>query len=256
MITDNLQEMLETAVARINRPEFALNDPVQFPRRFSAATDIEIVSLLISHIAWGKREMICRDSERLLDILGDSPTDFVLRGPIDEIEPERNIHRTFFGRDLIYFLRGLRHVYKRYGSLEAFGAAIGIGESEFPSWKLAEGLNKAMAEASEGSFKSIRCLPANLESTALKRLNMALRWLVRRDGIVDMGIWNVITPAQLYIPLDVHVADTSRSLGLLTRAGNDRKAVVQLTGALRRFDPADPVKYDFALFGIGIGDKA
>lgn len=256
MNTDNLKELLDSAVARINRPEFALNDPVQFPHRYSSKADIEIVSLLISHIAWGKREMICRDSERLLELLGDSPADFVKSGPIDEIDPDRNIHRTFFGRDLIYFLRGLRRVYTDYGSLEDFAAALCIGSSEYPSWELARGLNSVMADEAADGFRSIRCLPANLESTALKRLNMALRWLVRRDGIVDMGLWDVITPAQLFIPLDVHVADTSRSLGLLTRSGNDRKAVVQLTGALRRFDPADPVKYDFALFGIGIGDKA
>ena len=109
-----------------------------------------------------------------------------------------------------------------------------------------------MADANADQPKSLRCLPDNLKSTPLKRVNMALRWLVRDDGIVDMGVWKALKPSQLFIPLDVHVADTSRALNLLSRKSNDRKAVLELTDALRQFDPADPIKYDFALFGLGI----
>ena len=113
-------------------------------------------------------------------------------------------------------------------------------------------LNRLMADANRDFEKSERCLPGNLASTPLKRVNMALRWLVRDDGIVDMGVWKAMKPSQLFIPLDVHVADTSRALGLLDRKSNDRKAVLDLTDALRSMDAEDPVKYDFALFGLGI----
>ena len=109
-------------------------------------------------------------------------------------------------------------------------------------------------EANGGSTNS-RCLPTKLNNTALKRINMALRWLVRDDGIVDMGVWNAIKPSQLFIPLDVHVGNTARALGLITRKANDKKTVLELTDILRQMRPSDPVVYDYALFGIGIGDK-
>ena len=120
---------------------------------------------------------------------------------------------------------------------------------------LASLLQQELAEANSGTSDS-RCLPTNLSSTALKRINMALRWLVRDDGIVDMGVWNAITPSQLFVPLDVHVGDTARALGMITRRANDKKTVLQLTNVLRQMRPNDPVIYDYALFGIGIGDKA
>lgn len=252
-MTDNhLKDRMDIAVGEINRPEFADADPVQFARRFRNLPDREIASVVCSHIAWGNRTMICRDCNRLLELMGNEPHNFLLNGDIESIDRQRNIHRTFFGRDLQYMLRGLRDIYLRYPTLESFAASRRIGESDFPSWALAEELNRAMCEANHGKEKSERCLPQNLSSTPLKRLNMALRWLVRRDGIVDPGGWELLDPSQLYIPLDVHVANTSRKFGLLSRKSNDRKAVVELTENLRRFDPADPVKYDFALFGLGI----
>lgn len=250
-----LKNILEEVTARINVPEFIIADPVQYPRRFSRQEDIEIVSLLVSHISWGKREMILRDAARLLDIMDNSPFSFVAEGDFSAIDPERNIHRTFFGRDLIYFLNGLRRIYKEYGTLENFARKMEIGSSQCPSWKLAESLNRMMSESNAGSFQSIRCLPGNLETTALKRLNMALRWLVRDDGIVDMGIWKVLTPSQLFIPLDVHVGNVGRSLGLIQRKSDDRRTVMELTSRLAEFDAADPVKYDFALFGLGVAGE-
>ncbi len=252
---NSLKQTLEEAVARINRPEFVDSDPVQFPRRFTSPEDIEIVSLLTSHIAWGNRKMICRDCEKLLELMHHEPMRFVAEGDFDEIEDGKNIHRTFFGRDLKYFLRGLHQVYKRHGSLEAFAASEHIGADGFPSWCLAAALNRELASANEHFGQSQRCLPGTLETTPLKGLNMALRWLVRDDGIVDMGVWKLLKPSQLFIPLDVHVADTSRQFGLLTRKSNDRKAVVELTDVLRKFDREDPVKYDFALFGLGVSGE-
>lgn len=253
---DSLKQTLDRAVEAINRPVFIESDPVQFPRRFSDRRDIEIVSLLTSHIAWGNRKMICNNCEKLLQMLENQPYHFLMEGDIESFDSGVNVHRTFFGRDLKYFLRGLRQIYVGYGSLEEFALRGGAADAEAPSWHLASLINSRLCEANKGVEKSLRCLPENLGQTPLKRLNMALRWLVRDDGIVDMGVWHALNPSQLFIPLDVHVANTSRSLGLLERRSNDRKAVVELTECLRRFDPVDPVRYDFALFGLGINNGA
>lgn len=251
-----VKELLDVLARRYNTPAFIADDPVQFPRRFDDARDAEVVSLLVSAIAWGKRSMILRNAEKLLGIMHHDPVHFVLEGDIDSIS-DANIHRTFFGRHLRHVLRGLRLVYKQYGSLENFAVAIGAPASELPAWEIARGLNAAFAEANAG-YENIgpnRCIPAEVESSALKRLNMALRWLVRDDGIVDLGAWKALTPAQLYVPLDVHSGNTARALGLLTRRANDRRAVEELTAALRAFNPSDPVLYDFALFGVGVNSE-
>lgn len=251
MNTDDLYNLLEIEAARINVPEFAESDPVQFPRMFDDLRDIEIAALLNSTIAWGNRRMICRDGMKMMQLLDMQPYKYMMDEVYEDL-PDGNIHRTFFNANLRYYLRGLRQVYMQHGSLQAFAAHERIADSEFPAWKLVDSLNRQLIEANGGNADS-RCLPQNTATSALKRINMALRWLVRDDGIVDLGVWDVITPAQLYIPLDVHVSETSRDLGLLERRSNDRKAVDQLTAALRAFRPADPVYYDFALFGIGMG---
>lgn len=248
----SLKSLLDEAAERINCPDFIPADPVQFPHRFCDKRDIEITSILISTIAWGKRQMILRDGNRLLDLLDNKPYDFIKDGDFNAINPEQNIHRTFFGRDLIYFLNGLRLLYSEYGTLEDFALKYNATEDNYPAWKLVESLNKVFAAANEGLFQSTRCLPGNLKNTPLKRINMALRWLVRNDGIVDLGVWTAIKPSKLFIPLDVHVGNTSRRLGLLTRNANDKKSAIEITEKLREYDSADPIKYDFALFGIGI----
>lgn len=260
MSPSELKELLDTEAARINSPAFIADDPVQFPRRFTELPDIEIAALLSAAIAWGNRRMICRDCNRLLDLMGNSPYRFMMEGDFEELDPGQNIHRTFFARNLIYFLRGMREIYRRYPSLQEFARARGIAHSEAPAWALVEAINAELHEANrpfvadpaEGLALASRSLPQNLSTTALKRVNMALRWLVRNDGIVDLGVWDVIKPSQLYIPLDVHVGNISRELGLLTRRASDRRAVEELTARLREFNPADPTLYDFALFGIGM----
>ncbi len=252
---EELRELLDTEAARINSPEFIGVDPVQFPRRYADVRDIELASLLCASIAWGNRKMICRDCDRMLALMDNAPYAFLMSGEYEDLPDDANIHRTFFNRHLKYYLRGLHLVYSRHGSLQEFARAIGIASSEYPSWSLVEGLNAMLSEANgpeASSAVASRCLPQNLTTTALKRVNMALRWLVRDDGIVDMGVWDVIGPDRLFIPLDVHVGDVSRELGLLSRKADDRRSAVELTERLRRYNPADPVIYDFALFGIGM----
>lgn len=249
-IDNDIRALLDEQARLINSPEFIADDPVQFPRRFDRLQDIETVALLSSAIAWGNRKMICRNCQKMIDLMEGRPYHYVIDRGYEEL-PDQNIHRTFFASDMRHFLRGLRLIFERYGSVQGLARAKDIARSETPSWQLVEAINGIMAEANGGVCNS-RCFPQNLATTALKRVNMALRWLVRDDGIVDMGVWDVIKPSQLYIPLDVHVGRVSRELGLLERRSNDRIAAIQLTGSLRELRPDDPVVYDYALFGIGV----
>ena len=252
-MTKDLEELLNREAARYNSPDFISADPVQFPRMFSEQRDIEIASLLASTIAWGNRTMICRSANKMFGLMDWQPYNYVMDAGYEEL-PDGNIHRTFFNRNLKHYLRGLRAIYEKYGTLENFARACGAADAEAPSWHLAEAINGALADAN-GGCADCRCLPLGLDKSALKRFNMALRWLVRDDGIVDMGVWKALKPSQLFIPLDVHVGNVTRGLGLLDRKQNDRRAVEELTATLRTLRPADPVVYDFALFGIGIDSK-
>lgn len=250
-INRETEALLNAEAARINSRAFIADDPVQFPRRFSDPRDIEIAALLSAILAWGNRTMICRDINRLLDRMEHLPYQFVAEGAFEQIPPEENIHRTLFASHLQHLLRGLRLIYARYGSLDAMASSLGIGGTEAPAWHLVDSIQRICTDAN-GGVSCSRALPLNMATTALKRVNMALRWLVRDDGIVDMGIWHSIPKSKLFIPLDVHVGNTARALGLLDRRANDRRAVEQLTALLRTINPDDPCIYDYALFGLGI----
>lgn len=250
-----LKRRLDALVEKYNVPGFVDDDPVQFPRRYSDKRDIEISAFVTSVISWGRRPMILRNADRIDAIFEGSPHRFVLEGDLDSIG-DGNLHRTFFGRHLRYMLRGLREIYSRYGSLEGFAAAKGVEKSEAPAWALAEAVNAVFNDVNLRCERPLdgptRCLPSETGNSALKRFNMALRWLVRDDGIVDIGAWELLKPSQLYIPLDVHSGRTARNLGLLNRSANDRRAATELTEALRKMNPDDPTIYDFALFGAGV----
>ena len=250
----SVKQLLDRETARINNEDFIANDPVQFPRRFSRLQDIEIVSFLCATIAWGKRSMICNNCEKMLAIMEGDQMGYVQEQAYEALPDELNIHRTLFGRNMKHLLRGFHDIYAKYDSIDDFAASCRVADSDAPAWKLVEEMQRVMSAANDGRSDS-RCLPTNLATTALKRVNMALRWLVRTDGIVDMGVWHSVDQRQLFVPLDVHVGDTARALGLVSRKANDRKTVVELTEMLRLMRPDDPVAYDFALFGIGIGDK-
>lgn len=250
-IPDDIVSLLDEEARRMNTPAFIADDPVQFPRRFSGQQDVEIAALLSATIAWGNRRMICRNADRLLALMGNEPYRYVMEEGYEDLDPAMNIHRTFFARHLQQYLRGLRSIYQIDSTLDAFSKRVGAGGSNAPSWKLVEEMQKVFTDAN-GGIPTERCLPTDTGHTALKRINMALRWLVRDDGIVDMGLWKSIKKHQLYIPLDVHVGNTARNLGILSRKANDRKAVEELTSALRILRPEDPVYYDYALFGIGV----
>ena len=244
---DAIKEYLDEQTIRINTPAFIESDPVQFPRRYTRLQDIEIVSFLTATITWGRRPLILKSAERMFSKMGQSPYDFVMNEGYKTLRTA-NIHRTFFEQDLAYMLIGYRDILLRFESIKAFLESI--PELHTP-WDIAAVLYSEIKKAND-NYPNSKCFSSHLEKSALKRFNLALRWLVRNDGIVDLGVWTFMNPSQLYIPLDVHVGNMARKLNLLQRTSNDRKAVEQLTGRLREFCPDDPIKYDFALFGIEI----
>jgi len=228
--------------------DFIAKDPVQFPRRFSERADIEIAAFLAATIAWGRRDLIIRSTEKMLTLMGQAPAGFVMNGGYKKLK-NKNIHRTFFESDLRYLCKGFKRCYEKYGSLEKLFAsgAQPLNGSSFNIW---QGITLFREEMAAANGRLYNKHVADPEKSACKKINLALRWLVRK-GPVDVGLWKTVKPADLYIPLDVHVARTARRLGLLNRKSNDRKTVVELTEKLREFCREDPVKYDFALFGMG-----
>lgn len=246
----DIKNILDEQIERINTPDFIKDDPVQFPRRYSKLQDIEITALTTATIAWGKRSMILRDAERMLSLMNNSPFEFVMNKGFESLGVA-NVHRTFFQNDLAYMLRGLYRIYTKYDSINEMVKNLNIDEDNAPAWRLCNTIRQESYIANNKYYNS-KCYPSNFDLSALKRINLAIKWLVRNDGIVDMGVWDCIKPSQLYIPLDVHVGNTARKLKILTRKSNDRKAVIELTEQLRLYNAEDPVIYDFALFGIGV----
>lgn len=243
-----LKTRLDFWYRKINKAGFVPGDPVKFPRGYRARADVEIAAFLAATIAWGRRDLILRSGERMFALMGASPAAFVMAGDYRKLK-DRCIHRTFFEYDLRYFCRGFKFCFEKYGSLENLFASP-IGHPGGSVWDSIALFRETMAAANGGRCTKHIANPG--AGSACKRINLALRWLVRREGPVDLGLWTRISPAALYIPLDLHVGRAARQIGLLEsgRKANDRKAVTSLTEKLRRFCPEDPVKYDFALFGM------
>lgn len=245
---ERLKALLDEKAQQYNRPEFIADDPISFPHSFTRKEDVEIVALLASIIAWGNRKMILRSGNRMFhEIMHSCPYDYVMSGEWENLDDRMNIHRTFFAADFKYICRGLRSVYAEHGSMEPLFAGCS-------AWDGIENLRKALASANGGALTRhiSNPIPAKGKpASACKRMHMMLRWLCRKDGIVDLGIWDCIPQSQLMIPIDVHVARTARALGLVSRKQNDRRTVEELTARLRELSPIDPVRYDFALFGVG-----
>ena len=247
----NLKEFLDEKFNQYNTPQFIETDPIQIPHRFTKKEDIEIAAFLTASIAWGNRKMIIRNAEKIINLLDNEPHDFIMYASKDEVESLPNfVHRTFNHTDLVFFLKSLRNIYKNHNGLESV-----FSTNNNDITKALINFRKTFFEIPfpERSSKHISNVAKN---SAAKRLNMFLMWMVRKDTRgVHFGLWNKINPSALYLPLDVHTGNVSRKLGLLKRKQNDWKAVAEITNRLRKFDPVDPVKYDFALFGLGIFEK-
>jgi uncharacterized protein (TIGR02757 family) len=260
--TNDLRELLEQLHDRYNTPEFIAGDPISIPHRYfdpsadvqSRAGDIEIAGFLAATIAWGNRKAIVKSAGRMIEVLDGAPHDFVMNASPEELDGVTSyVHRTFNGGDLRSFLLALRHIYSTFGSMGAFfegeyarsgdlRTAISRFRGEFFTPPHAPRCEKHLSSIDRGA--------------ACKRTNMFLRWMIRRDNRgVDFGLWRAIPPSALYLPLDVHSAATARALGLLERRQNDWRAVEEVTARLREFDPADPARFDFALFGAGIAGE-
>jgi uncharacterized protein (TIGR02757 family) len=234
-----------------NRHDFISFDPISIPHLFSKKEDIEIAGFFSAIIAWGQRTTIIKNANELMKRMDFAPHDFVLNHTKRDLLQFKNFkHRTFNGTDCIFFIQSLRNIYKKYGGLEKiFSAPTGMVQVAIINFR------KTFFSISH-PHRTEKHISNPQANSSAKRLNMFLRWMVRKDKRgVDFGIWNNIKMSELMCPLDVHSGNAARKLGLLTRKQNDWKAVEELTSRLREFDSTDPVKYDFALFGLGAFEK-
>ncbi len=248
-----LKEFLDEKVLQYNHTDFIESDPIQIPHLFSLKEDIEISGFLIATIAWGNRKSIINNGTKLMRIMGNSPYDFVMNFSEKNSEIFSGFkHRTFNEYDLSFFIKALQHIYLNHGGMEAVFSKN--------SGKMS--LQPAIHEFKKVFFeiphlvRTQKHISDPLKNSAAKRINMYLRWMVRKDNSgVDFGIWKNISPSLLSCPLDVHSGNVARKLKLLSRKQNDGKAVSELDDSLRKLDASDPVKYDFALFGLGAFEK-
>ena len=249
-----LRSFLEEKSALYNRTAFVDDDPVSIPHLFSKKEDIEIAAFLTATISWGKRSSILKNAKTLMEKMDGSPHQFILHFNQSDLNTFRSFkHRTFNGSDCIFFLKSLKNIYKNHTSLEAaFSPYIKDGV------QIKDGIISARNTffSLPHEIRQQKHFSDPAKGSAAKRLNMFLRWMVRKDKSgVDFGIWQKMQSSELLCPLDVHSGRVARKLGLLARKQDDWQAVTELTARLRKFDPLDPVKYDYALFGLGVFEK-
>lgn len=248
-----LKEFLDEKVVKYNTPQFIESDPVQIPHLFSKKEDIEIAGFLTATIAWGNRKSILKNSDKLMKLMDMSPYEFVMDSCEKDLqELDHFVHRTFNSTDLKYFIRSLRNIYQHHGGLENIFSKY----SEKDTLQPAIHRFKSVFFELPHEKRTEKHVSDPLKSSAAKRINMFLRWMIRQDKKgVDFGIWNRLSPSQLSCPLDVHSGNVARKLELLSRKMNDARALAELDHNLRAMDKRDPVKYDFALFGLGVFEK-
>ncbi len=250
MTKKELKDFLDAKVIQYNNLEFIETDPVQIPHLFTKKEDIEISGFLAATISWGNRKSIINNCHKMMDLLDQSPYDFVMNHSESDLESlQYFVHRTFNGIDFITFIKGLQHIYTNHNGIEAV----------FAKYAEKNSLQTSIHEFKKTFFeiehlkRTEKHISDPLKKSAAKRINMYLRWMIRNDkNSIDLGVWKSLSPSQLSCPLDVHSGNVARKLGLLTRKQNDAKALSELDTSLRKLDPKDPVKYDFALFGLGV----
>ncbi len=248
--TTAIKDFLNEKAAFYEQPKFIETDPVQIPHMFTKKEDIEIAGFLTATISWGNRKSILNNAHKLMDLLGNSPYDYVISHKEDDLAHfEGFVHRTFNSIDISYFIVALKEMYANYGDMEGF----------FKQFKEENNLQNAIHHFKKEFFqlphltRTEKHISDPHKNSAAKRINMFLRWMIRdAKAGVDLGIWGSLSPAQLSCPLDVHSGNVARKLGLLQRKQNDGKAVAELDKKLRSLDAIDPVKYDYALFGLGV----
>ncbi|MFK7806820.1 MAG: TIGR02757 family protein [Saprospiraceae bacterium] len=256
MKPERIKNLLDEYVDRYNKPDFIANDPILIPHRFKKVQDIEIAGFWVAMLAWGQRVTIINKANELMELMDNSPHDFI----VNHKEKDRKAflgfkHRTFQATDTLYFLEFLQNHYRNHNSLET-AFTKNLKPTDTTTENALIGFQEYFFSLPDSPQRTRKHVATPARKSSCKRLNMFLRWMVRSDNRkVDFGIWKNINSSQLMIPLDVHVARVATALGLLHRKQRDWAAVVELTDVLRKFDPTDPVKYDFALFGHGVLEK-
>lgn len=252
----SLKDFLDDCVERFNTPNFIQNDPIQIPHRFSKLQDIEIMGFWTAIMAWGQRKSIINSALRLVELMDNAPHDFILNHQEkDRARFESFKHRTFQAIDTLYFLAFFQNYYRYNNSLET-AFAQHLSEKDVHVEKALIGFHHLFFNHEDAPHRTKKHIATPERKSTCKRLNMFLRWMVRDDNKgVDFGLWKNIQPSQLLMPLDVHVERYARQFGLIQREKTDWQTVLELTENLRNFDAKDPVKYDFALFGLGVEES-
>ena len=245
-----LFELLEEKADLYNRTTFIETDPIQIPHQFTKKEDIEIAGFLVATIAWGQRKSIINNGNKLMKIMGNSPHEFIMDFTGKSKSLSSFVHRTFNGIDCTYFFAALQNIYKKHGGLEnVFSKNINKKTLDLKEQIIY--FRQVFFELKH-PFRTLKHVSNPADNSAAKRINMYLRWMVRNDKRgVDFGLWKSISPSLLSCPLDVHSGGVARKLEILKRTQNDWKAVEELSNKLKSFNPKDPIKYDYALFGLG-----
>jgi len=251
-----LQEFLDRQFHLYNRPDFIINDPISVPHQFSTLQDIEIMGFWTAVLAWGQRKTIINKANELIQLMDKAPFDFISNHIEKDLGRFENFkHRTFNYTDTLYFIHFFKKFYSTHHSLEQAFIFSGFEKDETVENMLIS-FHKVFFNDDLAPHRTKKHVPTPASKSTCKRLNMFLRWMVRKDTAgVDFGLWNAIRPNQLICPLDVHVERIGRKLLLIERKQTDWQTAKELTRNLKRFDVADPVKYDFALFGTGVMEK-
>jgi len=255
-MTENLKAFLDEKVAYYNTPDFITNDPISIPHRFTKKQDIEIAGFFAAILAWGQRKTIINKCLELMEMMDNAPHDFMLHHTEQDLKPFLKFkHRTFNDIDTLYFIHFFSGYYRNHTSLET-AFSQGYDPNKDIMFTLLVNFREFFFADPIAPSRTAKHIATPARKAACKRINMFLRWMVRKDDMgVDFGIWDTIHPSQLICPCDVHVDRVGRKLGLITRKQTDWLTAMELTENLRGLDPDDPVKYDFALFGLGVEEK-
>ncbi len=252
----DLKDFLDKKVDAYNQPFFIKNDPVCIPHSFTKKQDIEIAGFFAAIFAWGSRTTIIKKSRELMQLMDNAPHDFCTNHADNDLRGLLFFkHRTFTPTDLLYFVSFFKAHYQSHLSLES-AFTMGMGKTDENVENALDGFYRYFFSLDHVPKRTLKHIASPQRKSACKRINMFLRWMVRSDNNgVDLGLWKNISPAQLVIPLDLHVARVARQFNLLERKTNDWEAALELTSALKEMNPRDPCRYDFALFGLGVLEK-
>jgi uncharacterized protein (TIGR02757 family) len=252
MNEEKIHALLDQKCRQYNKRSFIPNDPIAIPHQFTELADIEIAGFFAAVFAWGNRTTILNKSRELLQLMDNAPHAFITQHREKDLKKLLSFkHRTFQSTDLLYFIQFLRHHYRQHRSLET---AFALDQHSMET--RLNGFHNYFFSLPDAPERTRKHIASPQRGSTCKRLNMFLRWMVRKDKQgVDFGIWKSIQPSDLICPVDVHVARVSRKLGLIERTQTDWSTALELTETLRSFDPNDPVKYDFALFSLGVNEK-